>query len=143
MSAIGRPNQRGFTLIEALVVVAIAGLIAGLAFPRIDRAIHRQQFRTNEAALVQGIRLARATAIRTSTTTRFSLLGTGDQFAIDNVAQPPLAKGMRIAAIDRPSLRFFADGSSDGGRYTLIDRELRADITVYPSTGVVTLAAPQ
>lgn len=143
MSATGKPRPHGFTLVEALVVVAIAALIAGLAFARIDRAIHRQIFRTNEAALVQGIRLARATAIRTSTTTRFSLIGNGDQFAVGTVAQPPLAKGVRIAAIDRPSLRFFADGSSDGGRFTLIDKGLRADITVYPSTGVVSLAALQ
>lgn len=143
MSATGSASERGFTLIETLVVVALAALIAGIAFPRIERAIVRQQFRTNEAAFVQGLRSARAAAIRSSTTTRFALLAGGGQFAVDDKPQPPLTSGLRIAAIDRPMLRFFADGSSDGGRFMLIDRHLRANITVYPSTGVVSLGAAQ
>ncbi len=138
MSATGNPRANGFTLIEALVVVAVAGLVAGLAFPRLDRAIRRQQFRTNEAVVVQALRQTRAIAIRTGTTTGFALVRGGRRIAVGGVVQPPLSDGLILAAIDRPAVRYFADGSSDGGRFTLTAAHLRDDITVYPSTGVVT-----
>ena len=93
--------------------------------------------------IVQALRTARAIAVRTGTTTRFALDGGGRSTAIDGVAQPPLTDGFALAAIDRPGLRFFADGSSDGGRFALSTANLRADITVYPSTGVVTTTRRQ
>ena len=138
MLATGKSSTNGFTLIEALVVVAIAGLIAGLVFPRVDRAILRQQFRTSEAVIVQSLRQTRAMAIRTGQTTHFALARGGRLISVDGVAQPPLGDGVAVAPIDRAALRYFADGSSDGGRFALTAPHRRELITVYPSTGVVT-----
>jgi prepilin-type N-terminal cleavage/methylation domain-containing protein len=56
--------QGGFTLVEALVTLALAGLAATLAFPAIDRQLTELQQRKDAAIMRADIRAARAEAIR-------------------------------------------------------------------------------
>lgn len=139
MSATG--DARGFTLIETLVVVAVTALIAGLAFPAVGSAIRGQEFRTGEAQLVAGLRAARAQAVRTGNEATFAVADNGRGFAIAGGAAQAIDSGLTIAAIDRPVIRFYADGTSNGGRLTLAGAARRADVTVYPSTGLAVVVA--
>lgn len=58
-----RPHQRGFTLIELMVVVIIVGVVAALAAPTIGNALANR--RTNELALevVRIVRQGRSAAV--------------------------------------------------------------------------------
>lgn len=59
-------NQKGFTLIELIVVVVVLGIIVAIGFPILRRAIAR----SNEASAIQSIRI-----VAQSETSYFSVSG--------------------------------------------------------------------
>jgi len=121
MSATGLTDERGFTLIEMLVVLAVTALVGALAFPQVERAISRQQFQREVQAMQGALNAARAKAIATAAPLRF---------------EPQVVDGMRL---DLPSggLWFFADGSSTGGEVSMSmdGRSLR--IAISGPTGAI------
>jgi type IV fimbrial biogenesis protein FimT len=59
-----RSRNAGFTLIELMIVLVIAGLLITLALPGFRQLILRQQLLTSTNALFQAIQLTRTEAIR-------------------------------------------------------------------------------
>lgn len=62
------PAQQGFTLIEAMVVVALMAILAGLAAPSFTDTFRRYRVDATREDLIASINLARAEAIRTGQT---------------------------------------------------------------------------
>ncbi len=56
-------NRRGFTLIEILVVVVIAALVAGIALPGFVRSMRGAQLRTASRTVLMSHKYARSTAV--------------------------------------------------------------------------------
>ena len=115
--------HNGFTLIEMLVVLAIVGLVAGLAFPEMEKAlgaIHQRHARAQVLAAAAG---ARAQALRSdamvvltalpdeSALTLAGATGTGD-------ARWTIDPGLRVAT-SPTQLRFYPDGTTTGGQIRL------------------------
>jgi general secretion pathway protein H len=134
-----RHQVDGFTLIEMLVTLAIAGLIAGIAFPRVQNSMTAMEFRLGAGQVVEALRSARAEAIRTGEPVRFAvqdravMIGTGDPIA--------LPASVSIAAGQDKPVTFYPDGTAEPALFRITSRTEGAvrerRITVFGSTGYI------
>jgi general secretion pathway protein H len=140
--------ERGFTLIEMLVVIAIIALIAGLALPQFSGAQAKAAMTSTTHRLAAGLRSTRSLAMAHGQSETFSLdiarglyrPGTGATQPIDKTVGLTLvtASQERIDAA-AGDIRFFADGSSTGGGIGLRVGTRRALILVDWLTGRVSI----
>jgi type IV fimbrial biogenesis protein FimT len=73
-----RPRQRGFSLVELLIVVAVLGLVLMLGLPNISAWLQNTQIRNSAEGTISGLQLARAEALRRNRVVRFSLVDSLD-----------------------------------------------------------------
>lgn len=142
MSATGKQRAGGFTLIEALVVVAIAGLVGALAFPRLDAAIAAQAFRTTTVTVASTLQAARAQAIRSGDAVPVTIVAGGHGLRLGAGVPVALAADHVVSTPDNVTIRFFADGTASGGRVLLLGRGHRAVLTVAAATGHISVSVP-
>ena len=127
----------GFTLIEMLVTLAVAGLIAWVAFPRVQNSMTAMEFRMGAGQVTEGLRAARAEAIRTGAPVtlavqgRALVIGSGEPVALP-------ASVSVIAGQDGP-VTFYPDGTAEPALYRIRSRSGGAvrerRVTVFGSTG--------
>lgn len=134
MSAAG--ERTGFTLIEMLVVLAVTALIAGLAFPAIERSLRGQAFESAADAMELGLRQARADAIRSGRATRLAL--SPDRHAILREGGAPVELPAAIAvSLPTQGILFFGDGTATGGTIAMTGSGRRRQLAVDPGSGAV------
>jgi Tfp pilus assembly protein FimT len=126
MSATGDSHRRasgeaGTTLIEALVVVAITGLVSMIAFPRMQQVVLAMSQHETISAVAASLREARAEALLRGGPTAFVISGGGREYGVRRSGSERrlnhVAPGvvLRPAAGARGEIDFYGDGSSSGG----------------------------
>jgi general secretion pathway protein H len=131
--------NRGFTLLELLVVLAIMVLLAG-AWPfAAPRLFPTQQLRNEGQRLIASLRSARMTARVGGVPQSLELLGAGDGYQA-NSEPHQLPTGviarMRNVEASRPlGVVFFPDGSSTGGVIDLVLPNRTVSVEVGKITG--------
>lgn len=130
-------EPHGFTLIEMLVVLAIAGLIAGLAFPLIERSQRRTEFAQASAAMSHGVLAARAEALRTGNRVALHVDQDGRVLSTGSTLSPQLPLDYRLIG-EPQTIVFFADGSATGGVLTLVTPSEALQLSIDSATGRTT-----
>ena len=126
-----------FTLVEMLVVLAIAGLIAGIAYPRIQTGMTGMEFRMGAGQVVNALHAARAEAIRTGEPVTFAVADR--DIVIGGNAPIPLPASVSILSGQEGPLTFYPDGTARQALYKIQSRGAGSvrerRITVFGSTG--------
>ncbi len=123
MSATGKTEAAGFTLIEMLVVLAILGLIAAISYPAVERAVAGRRFAHAVSEVESRLYAARAAAIAT---------------ARPAMAEPGQTReGIAIAFSGQPAV-FYPDGSASAAAVTVSSGQRRVRFTIDSGTGEIT-----
>ncbi len=139
-----RCQQRGFTLLELLVVLIIASAMAAIAAPSFEQLLSRVRFAQQGSELVSLLQ-QQAQHARHSGQPRQLTLEPG-QILLDQQPLLHLPEGTTLQwQPDRPgaALTFFRDGSNSGGKIQLSNGQQQQQISLHWLTGEVKLDAHQ
>ena len=142
-------TQRGFTLFELLLVLAVIGLVIATAPPLINRGMPSLEVRAAAREIAAGMRRARSQAIHANRETRFTIDTERKRYAIGKAgdwrALPERVdvevETARSEVIDDAvaAVRFYPDGSATGGRITASGAERTYHVMLDWLTGTVSI----
>ena len=138
-------RQRGFTLLELLVVLAILVLLTAALPVALPRLVPGQQLRVESASLAAALRLTRDETVLSGRRVELELNPAGTELARDGGAvvwksiggTDVMWKGE--GSIDPNDIQFWPDGSASGGAFVLKLANHTATISLSPMTGRVTV----
>ena len=98
-----RRRARAFTLVELLLVLAIMGVLVGLAMPSSEPSIH-DQLRAVARILANDLNFGRSLAVANNSTYRFTFDAAANQYVLEHV-------GTNAALNKLPKMPFSADNA--------------------------------
>jgi len=141
-------RNRGFTLIELMVVLLLIALVIGIATGGLSKGLEKMRMRSAGHDLVAALRYTRGQAIVSGEEKKLEVDVDKRSYQAPKRSVQELPKGLTLklltAASERTgtstgAIRFFPDGSSTGGRVRLIAGEHASDVEVAWLTGEVRL----
>jgi len=142
-------RQRGVTLLELLIVLAIMALVAGIALPLLGNGVSTTELRSSARQLAAGLRAARTEALAQRRETFLVLDVAGKRFKVDqDPREHKLPAGIELKLFTAQNdlvdattgaIRFFPDGGSNGGRITVAAGTRKYEVDVDWLTGRVAI----
>jgi general secretion pathway protein H len=142
-------RDAGVTLIELLIVMALMGLIAGIAIPMFSGGVSTTELKSAAREVAAGLRLARDQAIAKRTESLWQIDVAARAFNVPpDMRVHHLPERIDIKLFTAQSdlvgdnlgaIRFFPDGGSNGGRVTLAAGERKFDVDVDWLTGRIAI----
>ncbi len=133
----GRAAERGFTLLEMLVVLAVLGLMVGLVVARGPLRSAGLDARLAANQLAGTLRAARSQAIAADRPVAVAINAALATVQVGNA--PPRPVGAAITGLTQP-LVFLPDGSSRGAAVIVAAGPMRKRVSVDWLTGRVSIA---
>ena len=143
------PRQRGFSLLEVIVVIVLIGLSYALLPKMLFSGVSGAELRSNVRAVATGLRLTRDAAINTRREAVMTLDLENREFTVQNDAKVhklhekldvKLYTSQADLVTDKVgSIRFYPDGSSNGGRVTVAAGGRAFEVDVDWLTGRVSI----
>ncbi|MFZ4551991.1 MAG: GspH/FimT family pseudopilin [Aquabacterium sp.] len=96
-------KQRGFTLIEAMVVVTIVTVLALAAAPNLSTWLDNIRIRNASDAIQEGLQTARAEAIKRNQNITFWLVTSNTLYQVDNSCALSSTSGSWAVSVSDPS----------------------------------------
>jgi general secretion pathway protein H len=149
---IKRDGQRGFTLVEILVVMAIIALVLGVVATGMSRSISGAEARQAARKVVASLRYTRTQAILRHSEQVFEVDVEKRSYKAPGRDMVALPEGVEILLTTARSemtsesvggIRFFPDGGSTGGRVDLSVRGREYVVNVAWLTGEASLELPE
>lgn len=118
-----RPGQRGFTLIEMLLAMALLGIMGAMAGLAVTPVLEKVRFRRQVERYTAIMRQARLLAISTGRPARLELGGEGEEcvFLLTGPVEERKECGLEdhdVLVMDPGVLTFFPEGSATPGLLT-------------------------
>ncbi|WP_045225077.1 GspH/FimT family protein [Methyloterricola oryzae] len=147
--AAGVRRAGGFTLVELMVVLVVAALLAGVAVPNMMPAIDAMRMRAAAGDIASALRYVRGQALSRGREATFFLDVEKHYYRVSgrqkNFGLPSSIKLELFTAEHElqgeggGSIRFYPDGSATGGRVTLVAGNKKNLIDVNWLTGAIVL----
>jgi prepilin-type N-terminal cleavage/methylation domain-containing protein len=135
--------ERGYSLLEMLVVLAILGLIAVVAIPPIGTSIDHMRLADDARILANALRDAHEQSLNQQRDISFTI-GAPNSFQSSAGDRWILSDGSVLAFVapaDAPrSFAFHADGTANAGTFRIVRGKVEADVHVDDITGAVEVA---
>ena len=122
-------SERGFTLVELLVVFAISALLIGLVPVAFDRMRESAQYRNTLRSMLTDMRGARYRAVSEGTETRFKVNLEQRTFGVDGQPMREFPEPLQVRLIvanselangQEGAIRFLPDGGATGGSVDVV-----------------------
>ncbi len=140
---------QGFTLIEMLIVLAIAGIVMGTLVPSFGPAIARAQLYSASRDVASALRYTRGHAMIRGEDALFELNTIHHTYRVSGRPKlyrlpPGIELGLFTTSTETLDegtgrIRFFPDGSATGGRVTLIAVKQTRVVDINWLTGEITI----
>lgn len=131
-------NERGFTLIELVLVLAILALSTAIVLPNIERGLQDRQVRRSALKLAATARDLRSRALFDGVPGRLVVHLPRNSYAVAKDREVEFPRDVKIARVlggesishDARGFMFYPNGSSQGGEIVLSDADRRAAYAV-------------
>lgn len=131
--------QRGFTMLELIIALAIGAFLAALTIPSSSSRPSALEVAATARDVASTLRYARSRAIAFNRPTEVIIDARRGLYRSSEATPRAVSQGLQLAsetpqaqkgARDQARIRFFPDGSSTGGRVALSAAGLRYDVWV-------------